>query len=133
MNPTGPYSVLALSQPNSSNSLGWTINPNQLNSSGILPGLTNISVAGSISVVDQATGARQMIYGLLSNGKYGLQFLNGATGAVEFQAVTDSSGRVTWNWYDNTGNTVMMVGWLPVTQIYGWAVATPGQNLAGQV
>lgn len=39
----------------------------------------------------------------------------------------------TWMWYDAQGNTVMMVGYLPVTQVYGWAVAVPGGNLAGEV
>ena len=129
----GPYSLLSVGQTASTNPLGYTINPSQLNSSGILPGLTNISVAGSITLVQQSTGAPLIKLGTLQNGTTVLQFLNASTKSVEFQASANAAGQVTWDWYDSNSNIVMMVGWLPVAQVYGWAVATPGNSLAGQV
>lgn len=35
----------------------------------------------------------------------------------------------TWYWYDTNGNNIMQVGLLEPLNIFGWAVAVPGQDL----
>lgn len=71
-----------------------------------------------------AQDGRAISFGNLTDGTLGME-------------VTDSSGNVlfkldgqTWFWYDgNSGKNVMQVGKLPDGS-YGWAVATPGKNVA---
>ena len=74
-----------------------------------------------------AANNSSIVYGVLGDGSLGQEIINSA-GNVLFKM----SGS-TWSWYDTSGNVVMMVGYLPVAQIYGWAVAVPGQSLAGVV
>jgi hypothetical protein len=66
-------------------------------------------------------------FGQLADGGLGMNTVN-----TSGQLLFEMNGQ-TWYWYDTSGNIVMMVGFLPVTGVYGWAVATPGNSLAGQV
>lgn len=55
------------------------------------------------------TDGAQILVGILPDGFLGIQLL------------------------DASGKEVMRSGYLPVTKLYGWAAATPGNDLAGQV
>ena len=95
------------------------------------PGI-NVNSASDSQLVYKNDWSQQTFYaadgsiafGILSDGTLG-------------QEITDSSGFVlfkmsgsTWYWYDkNTNKNVMQVGLLPDGS-YGWAVATPGNNVA---
>jgi hypothetical protein len=91
---------------------------------------------------------------LLYKNDYSAQTFFGTNGDIAFgiftSAVTgnqtmgmqlvDNKGNVTfemdgrtWYWFDASGNIVMEVGYLSIAQIFGWAVAVPGQTLAGVV
>ena len=84
--------------------------------------------------------SQETFYGSNGNISFGL-FTSGVTGQQTMGMQTlNSAGNPafemdgqTWYWFDNEGNVVMMVGYLPVAQVYGWAVASPGQSLAGVV
>ena len=65
--------------------------------------------------------------GQLPDGKLGMNTVN-ASGNTLFEMVGQ-----TWTWYDTSGNVVMYVGLLPVANVFGWAVATPGNSLLGVV
>jgi len=66
-------------------------------------------------------------YGALSDGSLGMQVVD-PSGNVVFEM-----NGTTWYWYDTDGNTVMEVGYLSLLGVYGWAVATPGSSLKGEV
>jgi len=86
--------------------------------------------------------------GTTNNPQYGMS-VPASNGTITFgentdgtqgMQVVDSSGNVifemngtTWYWYDTDGNTVMEVGYLSLLGVYGWAVATPGSSLEGEV
>jgi hypothetical protein len=74
-----------------------------------------------------AQDSSNISFGNLTNGGQGMQVVN-SNGNVVFEM----DGQ-TWYWFDDLGNVVMMTGYLPVAQIFGWAVAAPGQSLAGVV
>ncbi len=66
-------------------------------------------------------------FGENSDGSLGMEIQNNSS-----QTTFIMDGQ-TWTWFDSLGNVVMYVGLLPVLQVYGWAVATPGNTLLGQV
>jgi len=86
--------------------------------------------------------------GTTNNPQYGMS-VPASNGTITFgentdgtqgMQVVDPSGNVifemngtTWYWYDTDGNTVMEVGYLSLLGVYGWAVATPGSSLEGEV
>lgn len=68
-----------------------------------------------------------LTFGQNNDGTSGMQITNGSGDTLfEFDGET-------WTWFDTSGNIVMYVGLLPVSQVYGWAVAVPGQSLQGVV
>ena len=98
------------------------------------PGV-NVNNASDSQLVYQNNYNAETFYGNTGNISFG-KLPNGDLGMY----ATNTEGNTvfmldgaTWYWYDNNGNTVMMVGYLPVAQIYGWAVAAPGKSLAGVV
>lgn len=77
---------------------------------------TILGVLAADSPSDQSFGLKiidpqggQLLIGILPDGNLGIQLL------------------------DASGNEVMRAGLLPLAQIYGWAAATPGNSLEGQV
>ena len=70
------------------------------------------------------TAAGTLEFGTLTDGTLGLSSAD-SSGFVLFEM-----NGSTWYWYDkNTGKNVMQVGLLP-DGTYGWAVATPGNNVS---
>lgn len=74
---------------------------------GDLTPTNSIDKSFGLKVIDEKGG--QLLIGRLSDGNLGIEI------------------------FDASGNVMMRAGFLPITQIYGWATATPGNTLEGQV
>jgi hypothetical protein len=101
---------------------------------------TNVINAPDNQLLYKNDYTKETFFGTSGNISFGA-FTSAVTGQTgQGLQVTNSSGQVifelngqTWYWFDTSGNVVMEVGYLPVAQIYGWAVATPGNTLKGVV
>lgn len=101
---------------------------------------TNVINAPDNQLLYKNDYSKETFFGSSGNISFG-SFTSAVTNQpAQGLQVVNSNGKVifelngqTWYWFDANGNIVMEVGYLPVAQIYGWAVATPGNTLAGVV
>lgn len=73
----------------------------------------------------------ETVLGKLGNQSFGLKVIDAKGGQLLIGVLPD--GNLGIQLLDPSGNEVMRAGFLPITQIYGWATATPGNTLDGQV
>jgi hypothetical protein len=103
------------------------------------PGI-NVNNAGDNQLLYKNDYQAQTFFGSSGDISFGI-FTSAVTSNQAYgMQVVDSNGNVTfemdgqtWYWFDTNGNIVMMVGYLPVSKTYGWAVSPPNTSLAGVV
>ena len=85
------------------------------------------------SVTDSLGEQAETVLGKLSStdSSFGLEVIDDKGGKLLVGMLPD--GNLGIALYDSSGNEVMRAGLLPLTNVYGWAAATTGNTLEGQV
>src|ERR1035437_5559009 len=104
-----------------------------------IPGV-NINQATPNQVMYENDYSKQTFFGTSGDVALGIYTSKATGNSTMGMQVVDANGNVvfemdgqTWYWFDTSGNAVMIVGYLPVSKVYGWAVSTPGNTLIGVV
>ncbi len=120
--------------------------PRQM-SSGALRGTQNVGYGDvkidgsnnqiSVGSITNSLGSQEAtVIGQLSDNpaadpSFGLKVVDNNGAQLLIGVLPD--GNLGFEIIDADGNEVMRAGFLPITGIYGWAAATPGNSLEGQV